>query len=258
MFRKWVTALRLAYLFRKLKRAVRDGNVREVQRLVAAGVDVRRECDYCLRSALEPIRWRKMCSSQELHLAMVRCLIAAGAGIHMAGAPSARRAIVSNLSLLKYLVANGQHTKNTIGAPTKNVDCWLCTAITCGRIDAVRYLLKLHREDIGEIYDLLGRASLMYVLVEFPNDKQLIFITMIYLTMRLNYLRAGRASPRFRGLSSFLRILKLFHRSRPRWVARAACAAYFWWVPRCYGRGRRAGARMARRNLAAFRRLCAN
>ena len=39
--------------------------------------------------------------------------------------------------------------------------------------------------------------------------------------------------------------------------ARAARRAYFWWVPLCFDRGRRAGRRTARRNLAAFRRLTA-
>ena len=34
-------------------------------------------------------------------------------------------------------------------------------------------------------------------------------------------------------------------------------AAFAAWVPRCYDRRRRAGRRMGRRNLAAFRRLCA-
>ena len=37
----------------------------------------------------------------------------------------------------------------------------------------------------------------------------------------------------------------------------AARAAYLWWGPRCYARGRRAGRRMARRNYLEYRRLCA-
>ena len=36
---------------------------------------------------------------------------------------------------------------------------------------------------------------------------------------------------------------------------RAAGQAYFWWVPRCYDRGRRAGRRAARRNFRAYLRL---
>ena len=38
-----------------------------------------------------------------------------------------------------------------------------------------------------------------------------------------------------------------------RWLS-AARAAYFWWVPRCYALGRRAGRRMRRRNYAAYLR----
>ena len=46
-----------------------------------------------------------------------------------------------------------------------------------------------------------------------------------------------------------------YERSR---LARAAGVAYFWWVPRCYDRRRRAGRRSARRNYSGFQRLCAN
>lgn len=38
--------------------------------------------------------------------------------------------------------------------------------------------------------------------------------------------------------------------------ARAARAAYLWWLPRCYGPARRSGRRMRARNFREYRRLC--
>ena len=48
-------------------------------------------------------------------------------------------------------------------------------------------------------------------------------------------------------------IMRADRRGRPR----AARAVFFWWVPRCYDRGRRAGRRMTRRNLREYLRLAA-
>ena len=232
-------------MFRELKHAVRDGNVREAQRLIAAGVDVRQERNYCLRHALELRSWHRL-PSPELHLAMVKCLVMAGADINAAGGSYfGLGSVVGRLGLLKFLASIGHHAK--FG------DRWMSAALFHCRMGAVRYLLKLSPERIEVILKYRIEAIRGYNLGYYSPEDYLSLIK--YLSLRVTYLQGTR---RDRIPPSIYRVIILYRCRLGIRGARAARVAYFWWLPRCYGLRRRSGARMRRRSFAAHRRLCAN
>ena len=176
------------------------------------------------------------------HLAVVQYLVTRGADIRARGDECVRNASAGgHLAVMRFLFERGADIR------ARNNKC-VRAAMFGGHLKVMLYLASLGADPLGN-GGIQGSAHA-------PNDATLRYLVAIGGDIIwFAYMHGVPLSTPMvqRNLSYLTRRIRLLVRLR----SRAARRAYFWWVPLCFDRGRRAGRRAARRNLAAFRRLAA-
>ena len=197
----------------RLLRAVELGHLELIRHSVLAGADVHMAEDKCMREA-----------SERGSEAVVRCFVGLGADVARATiGPCAGLRGNDHLPVVRFLPRTYHYMREGGGGARPRSNCAVFNW-GWGRCPASSILTASITANLGLLRYLTSIvASSKRPIPQFVIDEHL--------------RRRGNFRPHY----------ELRRR------ARAPRVAYFWWVPRCFDRGRRSGRRMARRNFRAFR-----
>ena len=201
-----------------------NGQLAEVKRLVSAGANPRGRNEDCLCWAARYGR-----------LEVMQYLVSLGADIQARDGYCIYIAVYhGHGDVVRYLVSIGADTCK-IGYKAVRI------SFAWGHVAIVRYLAALG----VKIADNGGMKIADFGDLEPPGSRPRNRFVRYLMSIGVSFRRRRRTGDDFI--------------PRPRRNIRGLAAArrvYFGWVPRCYDLRGRAGRRMARRNLAAYRRIC--